>query len=103
MEIKYSQKNNTTVLFNLAEGEIFRPVNSQAVLIKTNANAMDDYFSDSESDITELWENMQNDDLTTCNELIACIHLSSGEFVFLHEDLQVVKLKGELVVEEDES
>ena len=102
MEIKYATKNNTTVLFNLEEGAIFRPSNSQAVLIKTNANAMDDYFSDLEDNITELWENMQNDDLRACNELIACVHLSSGEFVFLHEDLTVVKLSGELIVEECE-
>lgn len=102
MEIKYATKNNTTVLFNLEEGAIFRPSNSQAVLIKTNANAMDDYFSDLESNITEVWENMQNDYLKTCTELIACVHLSSGEFVFLHEDLQVVKLSGELIVEECE-
>ena len=102
MEIKYATKNNTTVLLNLEEGAIFRPSNSQAVLIKTNANAIDDYFSDLEDNITEMWENMQNDDLKTCAELIACIHLSSGEFVFLHEDLKVIKLSGELIVEECE-
>jgi hypothetical protein len=102
MEIKYATKDNSTILFNLEEGTIFRPSNSQAVLIKTNANAMDDYFNDLEDNITELWENMQNHDLKTCSELVACVHLSGGEFVFLHEDLKVIKLSGELIVEECE-
>lgn len=92
MKINYANNSNQTNLRYIEDGGVFRPTNSREVYIKTDLNAMDDVFSDLELRLTNFYCALQDLPVDSCEELIACVNLTNGEFVFLHRDLEVEKL-----------
>lgn len=92
MKINYIDKPNYTTLRYIEDGGVFCPSNSAIVYLKTDLNAMSDAFTDSKSCIKDFYRDLQNLSFYDCEDLIACVALQDGEFVFLHRDLKVEKL-----------
>lgn len=87
-------------LYELEEGFIFRPTNSQKIFIKLDKTALSEMFSNSESRLIDYYENLQGHTFNLYDDLIACVNLIEGQLVFLHTDDMVVELDHKLIIEE---
>lgn len=92
MKINYTDKPNYTTLHCIEDGGVFCPSNSAIVYLKTDLDAMNDVFTDSKSRIDDFHRELQGLPFDNCEDLIACVALQDGEFVFLHRGLKVEKL-----------
>lgn len=99
MKITTKNTENYVNLWEIDDGEIFRPTNSQRVFIKLWNEIGDDIWSD-ENRLYAYYENPQNQSLDNMRkEGVACVNMENGEIVIFHRDLQVVQLKYTLEVE----
>ena len=100
MTITTKDHKNYTNLFYIESGEVFRPVNSQQVYMKLYNDLADNIWNECESRIYDYFENPQNHDFNDIYELRPCVDMTTGEIVFFHQDLRVVKLNYIMEVEE---
>ena len=106
MKITYSKGYTPDPTLNsLKVGEVFRPINSQRIYMKTAYKGVDDIFSNTAYE--DYIENIQSFDFDDCppipKELCACIDLTDGTIVLFHLDITVKMLKCELnIIEEAE-
>ena len=101
MKITTKNPTNTTALWNIDSGELFRPINSQVVYMKLWNELCDDCWNECESRLYVLYEDLQDQDVNDItNEARACVDIATGEIVFFHKELRVVKLKYTLEVED---
>ena len=100
MKITFKDNKNQTELCYIESGGIFRPVNSQQVYMKLYNEACDDCWNQCESRLFNLYENPQDQELNDMyTETRPCVDMVTGEIVFFHQDLRVVKLNYILEVE----
>ena len=100
MTITTKDHKNYTELFHIENGEVFRPVNSQAILMRLYNDYNDDCWNECESRLMEYYENPQ--DCVIINgieDTIPCVDMVTGEIVFFHQDLRVVKLNYTMEIE----
>lgn len=100
MKISTKDPKNYTELFYIESGDIFRPSNSLSVYLRLANDATDDIWSECESRIIDHYENPQNHEVWDMEALIPCVDMETGEIVFFHKDLSVIKLKYLFEVEE---
>ena len=100
MKISTKDHANYTNLFYIESGEIFRPVNSQQVYMKLYNDYTDDCWNECESRLFDYFENPQNHEIVNgIEDTRPCVDMTTGEIVFFHQDLRVVKLKYIMEVE----
>ena len=93
MKITTKDNKKYIELCYIESGEIFRPVNSQQVYIKLYNEICDDIWNESESRLINFYENPQNQELDNIyEELRPCVDIVTGEIIFFHQDLRVIKL-----------
>ena len=101
MKISTKDNKNYTELWLIESGEIFSPVNSQQVYMKLHTELCDGCWADCESRLYNYYENPQNQELNDITvQAIPCVDMITGELVFFHQNLQVVKLNYIMEVEE---
>lgn len=100
MNITMKDHKNYTELFYIENGEIFRPTNSLTVYLKLANDYTDDIWNECDSRIMDYFENPQNQEVGDMRELRPCVDMTTGEIVFFHEQLSVVRLNYLLEVEE---
>ena len=99
MKISIQDHKHYTELFYIESGDIFRPVNSLTVYLKLANDYTDDIWNECDSRIIDYFENPQNHEVGDMRELRPCVDMETGEIVFFHENLRVVKLNYILEVE----
>jgi hypothetical protein len=100
MKISIKDHKNYTELCYIESGEVFRPVNSQQVYMKLYNETCDDCWNQSESRLFNLYENPQDHEVENIyEETRPCVDMVTGEIIFFHQDLRVVKLNYVLEVE----
>lgn len=99
MKISIKDHKNYTELFYIESGDIFRPVNSLTVYLKLANDYTDDIWNECDSRIIDYFENPQNHEVGDMRELRPCVDMETGEIVFFHKNLRVVKLNYILEVE----
>ena len=111
MKINYVEKVNEEIkLKDIKIGELFRPINSRDVYMRTTIWGDNDLLTNS---CNTLWNNIANgyegepfedrddfEDKCEYEDLIACVDMESGEIWLLYQDIYVEKLKSELTIEE---
>ena len=101
MKISMKDHKNYTELFYIESGDIFRPVNSQTVYLHLASDITDDIWNECDSRLINYFENPQNHEIGgDMKALRPCVDMETGELIFFHEDLRVVKLNYLLEVEE---
>ena len=100
MKITTKDHKNYTELFHIESGEVFRPVNSQNVYMKLYNETCDDCWNECESRLFDFYENPQDREI---NDIVRdtrpCVDMVTGEIVFFHQDLRVVKLNYTMEIE----
>ncbi len=86
-------------LEDLEDGVIFHPINSQRIFMILNKTSGSEIFSNSDSCLSSYWENLQNNDYETYDNLIACAELANGKLLFLHAKDKVIELNHKLIIE----
>lgn len=100
MTITTKDHKNYTELCYIESGEVFRPVNSQQVYMKLYNDFAEDCWNECESRLINYYENPQNQELVNgIEDARACVDMTTGEIVFFHRDLRVVKLNYIMEVE----
>ena len=100
MKISTKDNKNYTELCYIESGELFRPVNSQQVYMKLYNEACDDCWNQTESRLYNFYENPQDQELNDIYvDTRPCVDIVTGEIVFFHQDLRVVKLKYNMEIE----
>ena len=105
MKINYERTVPITPkLIEVRPGELFRPVNSEHVYMRTNCYSSDEFTSDKEAPIRKLFDDIQNtyekpEDIDY-EELVFCPDMETGKLLLLHESIKVEKLIGELMIKE---
>ena len=100
MKISTKDHKNYTELWYIKSGEVFRPVNSQQVYMKLYTEARDDCWNECESRLYDYYENPQNQELSDIyDQARPCVDMTTGEIVFFHNELRVVKLNYTMEVE----
>lgn len=105
MKINYERTVPITPkLHEVRPGDLFRPVNSERVFMKTNGKGSDEFTSEKEQPLRKLFDDMQKfyeaPDEVDYEELSFCIDMENGKMVLLHVDLKVEKIIGELIIKE---
>ena len=100
MKITTKDYKNYTELCYIESGEVFRPANSLQVYIRLCNDYTDDCWNECESRLYDYYENPQNQDLVNgIEDAIPCVDMTTGEIVFFHHELRVVKLNYTMEVE----
>lgn len=100
MKISIKDHTNYTNLCYIESGEVFRPVNSQQVYMKLYNEIDDDIWNECNSPLYNYYENPQNQELVNgIEDAKPCVDMTTGEIVFFHQDLRVVKLNYIMEVE----
>ena len=105
MKINYERTVPITPkLHEVRPGELFRPVNSDHVFMRTNARGCDEFTSEKEAPLRKLFDDIQNayektEDIDY-EELVFCSDMETGKLILLHNNLKVEKLIGELMIKE---
>ena len=100
MKISIKDHKNYTELLYIESGDIFRPTNSLTVYLKLANDYNDDVWNECDSRIMDYFENPQNQEVGDMAELRPCVDMTTGEIVFFHENLSVIRLNYLLEVEE---
>ena len=101
MKMTIKSTKNATHLWNIDSGELFRPVNSQKVYMKLWEELSENCWNENESRLYDYYENPQNHDVDDIHrEGRACVDMENGIIVIFHKELQVVKLKYTMEVED---
>lgn len=101
MKITTKDQKTYTELCYIESGEIFRPMNSQQVYIKLYNESCDDCWNENESRLYNFYENPQDQEVNDIyDETRPCVDMVTGEIVFFHNNLLVVRLNYLLEVEE---
>ena len=94
----------TPKLYEVRTGELFRPVNSDCIFMRTSGHGNDEFTSDKEAPLRKMFNDLQgaytNAEDINYEELVFCANIESGKLVLLHIDLKVEKLIGELMIKE---
>ena len=102
MKITTKDHANYTHLFHIDSGELFRPANSQQVYMKIWNELNDNCWNECESCLYDYYENPQDHDFDDIrNEARVCVDMTTGEIMFFHRDLQVVKVNYKFTIEGD--
>ena len=105
MKINYERTIPITPkLHEVRPGELFRPTNSEHILMRTSAHGSDEFTCEKEGPLRKLFDDIQNayervEDIDY-EELIFCADMETGKLVLLHSGLKVEKLIGELMIKE---
>ena len=105
MKINYERTVPITPqLENVKPGELFRPVNTERIFMRTSARAGDEFTSEHEARLRKLFDDIQHqftdpDDMDY-EDLVFCADMETGKLVLLHLGLKVEKLIGELMIKE---
>ena len=105
MKINYERTVPITPkLHEVRAGELFRPVESDHVYMRTNGRGSDEFTSEKETPLRKLFDDIQcvyeeNEELDY-EELIFCTDMETGKLILFHTDLKVEKLIGELMIKE---
>ena len=105
MKINYERTVPITPkLHEVRAGELFRPMNSDNVYMRTNGHGSDDFTSEKEQPLRKMFTDIQNtyekeEDIDYEN-LVFCADMETGKLVLLDESLKVEKLIGELMIKE---
>ena len=100
MKISMKDNKNYTELFYIESGDIFRPTNSLTVYLKLANDYTDDVWNENSNRIMDYFENPQNNEVINIRDLKPCVDVETGEIVFFHNDLRVIKLNYLLEVKE---
>lgn len=99
MKITTTTPKNYTELCYIESGEIFSPTNSQHIYMKLYNETCDDCWNECESRLFDFYENPQNHEIVDIiRETRPCVDMVTGEIVFFHEDLRVVKVNYEFII-----
>ena len=103
MKIEYGTVNKDfPKLYEIDEGTVFSPTNSQEIYISCDKTGMSNLFSETYSYLLDHIENPQSVEFEGhCTELIAVVHLESGTLCLMPCDTKVNPLNCKLVVEEE--
>ena len=105
MKINYEKTVPITPNLNeVRSGDLFRPVNSEHVYMRTNAHGSDEFTSEKELPLRKLFLDIQNtyknlEDIDY-EDLIFCVDMECGKLILLHGGIEVEKLIGELMIKE---
>jgi hypothetical protein len=105
MKINYERTVPITPkLDEVRPGELFRPIQSDHVYMRTNGYGSDEYTSDKEAPLRKLFEDIQGaykrDDEIDYENLMFCCDIETGKLLLLDANLKVEKLIGELMIKE---
>jgi hypothetical protein len=105
MKINYERTIPITPkLYEVRSGELFRPVDTERIFMRTNGHGSDEFTSEKETPLRKMFEDVQGDfekpeDIDYEN-LIFCADMESGRLVLLDAGIKVEKIIGELMVKE---
>ena len=100
MKLNYRNTIESITLDQIGYGELFRPINSQRIFMKTAHEASEDLFNECESLLMDYYENPQSKNWDSPYSIIACVDMSSGQIVLFNLEIQVIQLSYALEVED---
>lgn len=105
MKINYERTVPITPKLNeVRPGELFRPTNSERILMRTNAHGSDDFTSEKEVPLRKLFDDVQgfydNTEDIDYENLIFCADMETGKLTLMDAGIKVEKLIGELMIKE---
>lgn len=100
MKLNYHNTIESTTLDKVSYGELFRPINSQRVFMKTAHEASDDLFNECESRLMEYYENPQCKNWDSPYLIAVCVNMETGQMVLFNSEIQVIQLNYALEVED---
>ena len=100
MKITTKDHKKYIELCYIESGEVFRPVNSQQVYMKLYNELCDNCWNECESRLYDFYECPQDQEMNDIrDEAKPCVDMTTGEIVFFHQDLRVIKLNYIMEVE----
>jgi hypothetical protein len=105
MKINYERTVPITPKLNeVRAGELFRPVSSERVFMRTNAHGSDDFTSDKDTPLRKMFDDIEKvyekDEDIDYENLVFCADIETGKLLLLDADIKVEKLIGELMIKE---